>query len=165
MKLDLREIIEIPGGRVPFQCELDPAGLDFPAVIAFRSSPCAEGEVVNTAGVLHLVGRLRMEMLCVCDRCGKEFPMDKIMELDVVLTAEAEDERENPDVFPLEGDCLNLTEVLETCLILDMESKFLCREDCKGLCENCGADLNDGPCSCRKILDPRMAVLEQLLDK
>lgn len=164
MKLDLREIIEIPGGRVPFQCELDSAEWDFPAVVAFRSVPRAEGVVVNTAGALNLVGQLQLEMLCVCDRCGREFSMDKTMELNLPLAAEGSEE-ENPDLFLLEGDSLNLTEVLETCVILGMETKFLCREDCKGLCEICGADLNEGPCTCRKSLDPRMAVLEQLLDK
>ena len=59
----------------------------------------------------------------------------------------------------------NLDEILETSLILDMETKFLCREDCKGLCDTCGANLNLGPCGCRKPRDPRFAVLEQLLDK
>ncbi len=165
MYLDLRQIIEIPGGRVPFRCELDPAGLDFPAVSAYLSPPWGEGEVVNTAGVLTLRGTLRAKMRCICDRCGEEFTMEKTMELEVPLTATAEDDSENPDIFPLEGDQLNLTEVLETCFILNMESKFLCREDCKGLCETCGANLNNGACGCRKKTDPRMAVLEQLLDK
>ena len=36
---------------------------------------------------------------------------------------------------------------------------------CKGLCERCGANLNDGPCGCKATADPRLAVLEQLLDK
>ena len=38
-------------------------------------------------------------------------------------------------------------------------------EDCKGLCSTCGKNLNLGPCGCRKQIDPRFAVLEQLLDK
>ncbi|MFR3289705.1 MAG: YceD family protein [Lachnospiraceae bacterium] len=38
-------------------------------------------------------------------------------------------------------------------------------EDCRGVCPECGKDLNEGPCSCRKKADPRLAVLEQLLDK
>jgi uncharacterized protein len=46
-----------------------------------------------------------------------------------------------------------------------METKFLCREDCKGLCARCGKNLNLGPCGCGKEIDPRFAVLEQLLDK
>ena len=42
-----------------------------------------------------------------------------------------------------------------------MDSKFLCKEDCKGLCPDCGKNLNLGPCGCRKKNDPRFAVLEQ----
>jgi uncharacterized protein len=57
-----------------------------------------------------------------------------------------------------------LDEVLTTLFILDMDTKFLCREDCAGLCPQCGKNLNDGPCGCKKPRDPRMAVLEQLLD-
>ena len=64
-----------------------------------------------------------------------------------------------------EGDEIDLDEILSTCFVLDMETKFLCREDCKGLCDRCGSNLNLGPCGCRKQIDPRFAVLEQLLDK
>ena len=45
-----------------------------------------------------------------------------------------------------------------------MDSRFLCREDCKGLCPKCGKDLNDGPCKCGEDQDPRLAVLAQLLE-
>ena len=70
MKLNLREIIEIPGGSVPFAQELDTALLDFPSVRAYTAPITAEGKVVNTAGILTLQGKLHAEMLCVCDRCG-----------------------------------------------------------------------------------------------
>ncbi|NLH02379.1 MAG: DUF177 domain-containing protein, partial [Clostridiales bacterium] len=62
-------------------------------------------------------------------------------------------------------DWLDLSDLLETCFILSMESKFLCRENCEGLCPSCGKNLNDGPCGCKKEIDPRLAVLGQLLDK
>jgi uncharacterized protein len=163
MKLDLREIIEMPGKSVPFSCELETDLLTFPAVQAFKRPPYAEGVVRNTAGALTLEGTLTAEMVCSCDRCGKTFEKTKVLPLSVPLAAQLEDE-ENPDIFLLEGDSVNLSEVLETCLILDMETKFLCDPQCKGLCARCGANLNDGPCSCGKEIDPRMAVLEQLLD-
>ena len=76
-----------------------------------------------------------------------------------------ENPEDDPNLFVLEGNEIDLSEILATCFILDMETKFLCREDCKGLCPTCGKNLNLGPCSCRKALDPRFAVLEQLLDK
>ena len=58
-----------------------------------------------------------------------------------------------------------MDDLLETVYILDMDTKYLCRPDCKGVCPECGQNLNEGPCSCRKKPDPRLAVLEQLLDK
>ncbi len=163
MRLDLREIIEIPGGFIPFSCRLDTENLDFPSVRAYKEKPYAEGRVYNEAGILHLEGTLTAEMVCICDRCGADFDSVKVTELDATIV-ERESE-EFPEFFVLDGGELDLDEVLSTCFILDMETKFLCREDCKGLCSGCGRNLNDGPCGCRKQIDPRFAVLEQLLDK
>ena len=83
--------------------------------------------------------------------------------LDIPLATELQDE-DSPDYFLLEGDELDLCDLLETSFILNLESRFLCREDCRGLCPRCGADLNLGPCGCKREKDPRLAVLEQLLD-
>ncbi len=164
MKLDLREIIEIPGASLPFRCTLDTARLDFPSVVRYNAAPEAEGLVQNTAGILSLTGTLRADMICVCDRCAREYACRKELPLRVTLAANLQDD-DGEDVFPLEGNFLDLDDVLETCFILDMEAKHLCREDCKGLCDKCGANLNDGPCGCKATTDPRLAVLEQLLDK
>lgn len=163
MRLDLRTIIEIPGASLPFACELDVERLDFPSVLRYLSAPAASGVVKNTAGLLTLTGELRAKMECVCDRCMGEYVCDKVLPLELVLAADVE-ESEHEDVFPLEGDTLDLDDLLETCFILDMESKHLCKEDCVGLCDRCGANLNLGPCGCKATLDPRLAVLEQLLD-
>ncbi|MGI5977744.1 MAG: YceD family protein [Candidatus Limivicinus sp.] len=163
MRLNLREIIEVPGASVPFECELGTENLDFPSVAAYKSLPHAVGRVYNEAGVLRLEGTLTAEMRCICDRCGSEFDSTKETKLDAVI-AEEESE-DNPELFILDGDEVDLDEILSTLFILDMETKFLCREDCKGLCPTCGKNLNLGPCGCRKEPDPRFAVLEQLLDK
>ena len=163
MRLNLREIIEIPGGSVPFACELETGNLDFPSIKEYKGKPYAEGRVYNEAGILKLEGLLCAEMTCICDRCGTEF--DSIKETPLAATIVEEDPEDNPELFVLEGDEIDLSEILSTCFILDMETKFLCREDCKGLCSTCGKNLNLGPCECRKPIDPRFAVLEQLLDK
>ena len=164
MKLDLRTIIEVPGAHVPFAQELETERLDFPQVTAYTAPITAAGEVRNNAGILELTGSLHAEMKCICDRCAAEFDRVKDLPLRATLSAEP-DAGDDPELFPLESDAVDLDEVLETLFVLDMDSKFLCREDCKGLCEQCGANLNDGPCGCKKPIDPRLAVLEQLLDK
>ena len=83
--------------------------------------------------------------------------------VEAVLKADAEDD-DYEELFPLDGDGVDVSDVLETCFILNMDTKFLCREDCRGLCPDCGRNLNDGPCGCTKKIDPRMAVLGRLLD-
>ena len=163
MRLNLREIIEIPGASLPFECSLDTEGLDFSSVAGYRAQPHAVGRVYNEAGVLRLEGTLTADMLCICDRCGAEFESVKETVLDAVIVEE--DTGVNPELFILDGDEIDLSEILSTLFILDMETKFLCREDCKGLCDRCGKNLNLGPCGCGKQIDPRFAVLEQLLDK
>ena len=65
----------------------------------------------------------------------------------------------------LEDDEVDLEELARDAFILDMDTKFLCSEDCKGLCPGCGADLNAGPCKCRRQVDPRLAKLAQLLEQ
>ena len=162
MRLDLREIIEIPGASVPFRCELETERLDFPSVKSYRAKPRASGRVFNEAGILRLEGTVTAEMICVCDRCGTDFDSVKETAVDAVLVEE--NTGDDPELFVLEGEEVDLDEVLSTCFILDMETKFLCREDCKGLCDRCGKNLNLGPCGCGKKVDPRFAVLEQLLD-
>ena len=163
MRLNLREIIEIPGGSVPFECELETEGLDFPSIKGYISRPFAEGRVFNEAGILTLEGTLTAELTCICDRCGAEF--DSVKETELSVTIVEENTGDDPELYLLQGDEIDLDEILSTCFVLDMETKFLCTEDCKGLCSSCGANLNLGPCQCRKPIDPRFAVLEQLLDK
>ena len=77
MWLDLKDIIEIPGAEVHFDCELPVETLDFPAVSRFIDAPHATGRVINTAGVLTLEGSMTATMVCVCDRCGGEFEFRK----------------------------------------------------------------------------------------
>ena len=149
MLLDLRQIIEVPGKSVPFKCELNTEGLEFDSIKEYKTPPTAEGRVFNEAGILTLEGTLTAEMTCVCDRCGKLFDSSKVMDLHAFIS---------------DRDNLDLDETLSTLFVLDMETKFLCSEDCKGLCSRCGADLNLGPCACGKEVDPRLAVLQQLLD-
>ena len=163
MFLDLHEIIEVPGRSVPFQCELDGERLSFPTLVAFNGPVTAQGQVKNTAGVLELTAEVRADMTVRCDRCGVPFEKRMTPRYTAVLQADAED-ADSEDVFPLDGDGVDVSDVLETCLILDMDQKFLCRDDCKGLCPTCGKDLNEGPCGCKKQIDPRMAALGQLLD-
>jgi uncharacterized protein len=67
------------------------------------------------------------------------------------------------EYYGYRGEVLDLTAAVSDLCILLLPPVPLCRDDCKGLCQYCGADLNDGPCGCEGDTgDPRWAVLDQL---
>ena len=70
---------------------------------------------------------------------------------------------ESDDIIVLDNDEVDVEELARDAFILDMDTKFLCSEDCKGLCSGCGANLNREACRCKKAVDPRLAKLAQLL--
>jgi len=106
-----------------------------------------------------------------CNRCLKEFeqPMHVTFEeqfyptVDVVtgLPLAAFDQEE---IFPIDPHHeVDLTEAIRQNVLTALPMVTLCREDCLGLCPQCGHDLNLGPCDCKPEIDARLSVLEKLL--
>jgi len=164
MQLNLHEIIGVPGRELPFDYEPDFSDISFDSVTGFAVPPRAVGMVRNSAGVLVLTAVISADVACVCARCLTEFQRQIKLSTEAVLAEELQDEN-NTDIYLLDGDYIDLDEVVKTAFVLNMDQRFLCKEDCKGLCEKCGKNLNDGPCSCRVESDPRLAVLGQFLEK
>ena len=164
MRLNLQEIIHVPGAELPFQFQLDLSQLDFYGAKPIANPVRVEGRVVNRAGALMLEGTASSQLELFCDRCGTSFHREKTVALDTLLATELEDE-ESDEIFLLDGTWLDLDELSTTAFVLAMDTKNLCSEDCKGLCDRCGANLNEGPCRCKPEVDPRLAALAQLLDE
>ena len=166
MLLGLSQIIDRPGASVSFSVSVDLSDLCYGVSYPVSEPVLAEGNVRNTAGVLVMQGSIATTIHGICDRCASEFHRKVEFPIDVVLVTElASEENEDEWVFPLEGDSADLDDIVRTVFVLNLDSKLLCKEDCKGLCPQCGKNLNDGPCNCRKELDPRFAALKQLLEK
>ena len=166
MLLGLSKIMDTPGAIIPFSTSVDLSDLQYGNSNPVTEPVTAEGQVRNTAGVLVMTGSIQTTIHGICDRCATEFDREIEFPLDVVLVTElANEENEDEWVFPLEGDSADLDDIVRTVFVLNLDSKLLCKEDCQGLCCRCGKNLNDGPCSCQKELDPRFAALKQLLEK
>ena len=166
MLLGLSKIIDCPGASVSFETSVDLSDLLFGTCYPVSEPVLASGIVRNTAGVLVMTGNITTTLHGVCDRCASDFEEAVELPIDVVLVTELSNEdSEDEWVFPLEADSADLEDIVRTVFVLNMDSKLLCKPDCKGLCCRCGKNLNEGPCSCQKELDPRFAALRQLLDK
>jgi uncharacterized protein len=163
MLLDLREIIGVPGGILRFDCAPDLSEAVFGSVTAASGAARAVGNVKNSAGALTFTAAVDAAFTCVCSRCLKEFELPVHKQISVYLT-EDEETGDAPGMFFISGDRLDVDEVVVTDFILDAEQSLLCKDDCKGLCEKCGSDLNAGACACKTETDPRLAVLGRLLE-
>lgn len=167
MLLGLSKIIDCPGASVSFADSLDLSDLQFGTCCPADEPVEASGTVRNTAGVMVMTGNVTTTLHGVCDRCAGDFTRAVDFPFEAVLVTEfANEENEDEEwVFHLEGDSADLEDIIRTVFVLNMDSKLLCKPDCRGLCCRCGKNLNDGPCDCQKELDPRFAALKQLLKK
>jgi uncharacterized protein len=106
-----------------------------------------------------------------CDRCLKpvEVPVSADFELDYITgseyesTAAAELTDAEMSVSVFDGEAIDVDEIVKEQILLAVPTRMLCREDCKGICPQCGTDRNTGECSCvTKEIDPRWAALKNL---
>ena len=164
MKLDLKPLAQQPGGVLPFALDMDLSNLDWNGIRPFACPVHVEGQVRNRAGALELKARMDTMLSLVCDRCAKPFQRDKTVEYETLLAFELAN-GESDDIVELnrEGE-LELDELMQEVFLLEMDTKNLCSQDCKGLCTGCGVDLNVERCRCKRETAPRLAVLAQLLE-
>ncbi len=163
MVIDVRPILHTPGKRLEFQFDLDLSGLEFDGRRPVSRPVAVEGEVRNTADLLELALTARTTLDAVCDRCAKDFLLEREIDYGCMLAEELQN-GESDEIVLLEDGKVDAGELARTAFILGMDSKTLCSKDCKGLCPRCGADLNLGPCSCKREPDPRLAALASLLE-
>lgn len=126
-----------------------------------------------TDGRFTVAGTLRTELEVTCCRCACKFNqiVDKSFRVEywpdtAEEDAEIELDYEDLDIGFYRGDKFDLKEVILEQALIDLPMKPVCKEDCKGLCEGCGADLNKEECSCDgPRLDPRFEALQKLKDR
>ena len=175
MKLDLRALLADECRTVPVQFELELessqrnhfSGLND---IRFLTPLSVLGTITNTAGYVRMSLTLSVEYTALCARCLEDvsgsFSFD--VERTVVtpdMTAGLSEDRID-ELVVVEDGFLDVDELLLEVLELSIPFRFLCREDCLGLCSKCGKNLNLGLCDCpkKKEIDPRLAILQKLLE-
>lgn len=169
MRLDFSKIKLIPDGRLDFQFQepLDPAAYGIEDYVLSQPMSCQgqalhQGDSFTVEGTYHSVADLS------CSRCGKPFslPVSGTFSAAFVYGHPNNDWDGERDLYELEGDTADLGPVLADEIFFSLPMQPLCRPDCQGLCPICGADLNEGSCSCRETeTDPRWDKLKDLLNQ
>lgn len=120
---------------------------------------------------VYLSGTLEGSITGVCARCTEEFHFPLTTELRLVLAPRSTDARgggalaaEDLSLSFFEGKEIDLTPLVHEQVLLALPTRPLCREECRGLCPGCGADLNTEACRCVVTgTKTRLAVLPELV--
>ncbi len=136
--------------------------------IYFTTPINVTGDIYKVSKDIVIEGQIIYNYKENCARCLKEFEKEVKTNLSGVLVnrnrIDEEDAEIDDIVIKYENKHINLREAVINEVILAVPMKSLCSSNCRGICQKCGKNLNDGKCGCViENIDPRMAKLKELL--
>ena len=140
MFIELEPIFNNVGSSKKFSYSFVPDGIDF------TDNVSVEGEVVNNTDIVSVKAVAKYVLKTNCDRCGAPVERKTEVPIEHILISHLNDE-DNDEFILVEDMKLDLDSLVREDMILALPAKILCRDDCKGLCQYCGKNLNLGSCS------------------
>lgn len=164
MLFELKSVFQNEGEEKQVNYKLDIADIDIDGVFPFRTPIDVTATAKNRASLVSLTIRACFGYSRSCDRCSTEFTREMVMLFEHKLAQTLVDDG-NDDYIETPDFKLELDDVVISDILLSLPQKNLCKEDCKGLCQTCGKNLNEGDCSCdKREIDPRLEMLKQFMD-
>lgn len=163
MIIELKQIFDLVDESQSFEYDYDLSEYELFDDKPFISPVHIKGEVANRAGIVVLSYTVDFTMNLHCDRCLDSFQQIFHNSFEQILVTELN--TDNDEYIVIEDYRLDLDELCLSDILLSLPTKLLCSDECKGLCSQCGVNLNHTSCLCKKTnIDPRLAVLSQLLN-
>lgn len=119
--------------------------------VRFPTPARVVGQITDNAGYMRLTLEATLPYVTMCARCARDVEGEFAISYarTVVPEGMVEDaEEKEEDFVVVENGMLDIDEQLADFLLMDFPTRILCKEDCKGLCQKCGKDLNEGECDC-----------------
>ena len=166
------ELENLEGGKGDFAHVYNPDDLNTIDERVKLTAPATVNGKLRLAGnEIFVNGHVDARAQVECDRCLKpiELPVNADFELEYITGSEyessavAELTEAEMSVSVFDGDAIDVDEIVKEQILLAVPTRMLCREDCKGICPQCGTDRNTGECKCvTEDIDPRWAALKNL---
>jgi uncharacterized protein len=166
------ELENLEGGKGDFAHVYNPDELNPVDERVKLTAPATVNGKIRLAGnEVFVNGHVDTRAQVECDRCLKpiELPVNADFELEYITDSEyessgvAELTEAEMSVSVFDGEALDVDEIVKEQILLAVPTRMLCREDCKGICPQCGVDRNAGECNCvTEDIDPRWAALKNL---
>lgn len=168
------ELSNLEAGKGEFSHVYAPAELNLFDERVTLCGPAAIKVAIRKMGLETVVkGSVESCAQVDCDRClrpiqipvNSEFSLEYITDTDYESTQTAELTDELMSVGVFDGETIDVEEIAREQILLAVPTRALCKEDCKGFCEKCGADKNAGDCGCaEQEIDPRWSALKDLMN-
>ena len=146
--------------QISLSFELEPFEFEGEEIRAIEKVS-VEGVAISENDVIVINASIKTKLKLNCSRCLDTFiyPID----IDIEERFTNDPDLEDDGIMFVDGDTIDITEIIENCIISTLPIKRLCKEDCKGLCSVCGANKNVENCSCLDYdVDIRLAKLREL---
>lgn len=168
------DVSQIEEAILPFEFSVRPDELELETTNFRLSGPVAvSGTISRHIGSVAVKGRIEGTAEIDCSRClqpiqgplSLDFDVEYLTEGELGGEGEHELQAADLDVDELGGNQLDLRQLAREQILLNIPEQVYCTEDCKGLCEKCGANLNLVDCNCGEDeVDPRWEALKNLKD-
>ena len=166
MIIDLSSIIKDYGGTMPLNIKVCLENTDFLGEeFKFPQGLDVNGKITNNTKSLQLEASVTGNIKVLCARCRKEILESISFDISEVLVREEEAENQiDEDVIVYQGHTVDVEDIVMNNFFMNVSGKFLCSDDCKGLCPKCGQDLNEKLCNCKDDeIDPRWQGLAEIM--
>ncbi len=159
-------ILHLEQGHTLESKSVAPIDLQLDESLGFVNPVKIDFEIDKVGNEYYVIAKLSTIAHVGCDRCAESYDAAIGDSVKIILTKD-KDLLEQDDSYGInEGTTVvDVTESVKETLFLALPEKKLCSQECKGLCAQCGANLNEGECSCDKNqIDPRWEGLKKMLD-
>ncbi len=164
VKLDIRKVLERVGDTEEVSIKVDLNDIKYRGLKPFTAPVDLFAQAKNRAGVVTLDCTYKYTLNLTCDRCIAPFTQEVEQTTTHTVLRELNSKDDDDYVVAPEG-IIELLPLATNDILLSLPAKFLCKEQCEGLCPKCGQDLNTGKCDCSsKTVDPRLAALDKFFD-
>ena len=147
--------------QISLSFELEPFEFEGEEIRAIEKV-LVEGVAISENDVIVIEASIKTKLKLNCSRCLDTFiyPIDIDIEERFTNNKELQD---NEEIIFVDSDTLDIAKIVENVIISTLPIKRLCTDDCKGLCYQCGKNLNEGSCQCEtNDVDLRLAKLQEL---
>lgn len=162
MKIDITNLFNGSNEVIAIDRSIDLSNLQYGGYFPIQNGVSVKGSIYQNAGIVYFEAAVSFKFNGFCDRCVEDIERNYDFSIKRILVSSLAYGDDYDDYIVVENGELLLEELIGEEILFFLPSKMLCKDDCKGICPQCGKNLNLGKCGCKKEADPRMAALFDL---